>query len=122
MRTAISLGLAALAVASCADDRPSDEEWAATWLDEQAALPDADTLLAGGQPMCDELVGELRSSLDRLTPTPTEALDDAVRAWVDHAHTIVFECPEDPDDLAARLAELDVLAAEIDAGFAADAS
>lgn len=103
------------------DTRPSDEEWALVWAEKRALVPDEVTLLGGGQPLCDDLVGEFRTRLPALRPTPTEALDDAVHAWVSHAESIVFECPRDPGQLAERLAVLDVLAAEIDAGLAADA-
>lgn len=111
--------VAALALVACGgDDRPSAADWADAWEREQALVPSADELSDGGQPLCDELIGELRGSLNRLTPTPTEALDDAVKAWADHADSLVFECPEG-DRLAERHERLDVLAAEVDAGLAA---
>ena len=84
-------------------------------------MPDADTILAGGADLCGDLVGQFRVEFPDLTPTPTEALDAAVDAWIGHAESIVFDCPDDRSDLSERLDELDVLAAEIDAGLAADA-
>ncbi len=101
-------------------DRPSDETWQRTWDSERQLVPDAETVLAGGQDLCDDLVGQLRVSLPELIPTPTEALDDAVRAWINHAETIAFECRTERSELESQLDTLEVLAAEIDAGLAAD--
>lgn len=50
----------------------------------------------------------------------TAALDDSVPAWINHAETIAFEYPRDRAELANRMDVLAVLAAEIDAGLAAD--
>lgn len=109
-----------LLAGACGDDRPSDAEWRAVWDEERDALPAADALLTGGEELCGDLLGRLRVDLPALLPTPTEALDDAVEAWIRHAESIAFDCPDDRDDLDERLDELDVLAAEIDAGLAAD--
>lgn len=71
--------------------------------------------------MCDPLVGQLRSSREELLPTPTESLDAVVHAWLTAAESVAFDCPsDDPDMLRDRLHEVAVLAAEIDAGLAAD--
>lgn len=115
---ALLLG-AALVLSSCAGDRPAVADWRDTWQQERATVPDESVLRDGGQELCDDLVGRLRSTRDTLTPTPTELLDDAVDAWISHAETLVFECTLDEDLLAAKLRELDVLAAEVDAGLAA---
>ena len=120
-RIAVTCALGVL-IASCGggDERPTDAVWKTTWLERQTLMPDADELAAGGADLCGELVGLFHAEMPDLRPTPTEALDAAVEAWVDHAETIVFECHHDPDDLAARFATLNVLAAEIDSGLAAD--
>lgn len=102
------------------DDRPPVSAWRATWEAERDAYPDASELLAGGTEFCDGLVGELRVSLPELRPAPSEALDDAVHAWINHAQTIAFECSHDPSDLDEALAVLAILEAEIDAGLSAD--
>jgi hypothetical protein len=115
-----ALALASALVVSCANDRPTDAAWQMTWQRERTVVPDAAAFLAGGRQLCDGLVAELKSTRDELDPTPTEALDDAVDAWVSHAETLAFECTQDTDLVASRMNQLDVLAAEIDAGLAAD--
>ena len=123
-----SAGLLAVAlcvvVAACGggNDRPTDEAWRETWEQKRREIPSVEAFLAGGTELCDALVGELRVSLPDLKPTPDEALDDAVQAWVNHAQTIAFECPHDPSQLAEALALLAILEAEIDAGLLADRS
>lgn len=110
--------------ASCGreDPRPSVSAWRGTWETNRDAYPDAETLLAGGTEFCDQLVGTLRLTLPELRPAPTEALDDAVHAWINHAETIAFECPHDPAELDAALELLVILEAEIDAGLTADST
>lgn len=108
-------------VAGCGEDRPDDAAWAELWAAERDAVPDAEAIVEGGEEFCGPLVGELRADLDVLFPTPTEALDAAVDAWRDHAESLVFDCPDDPDEVERRLDEIAVLAAEVDAGLAADA-
>jgi hypothetical protein len=111
----------AVALAACGgDDRPSNAAWQVEWALRRDAFPDADQLVAGGRDLCDQLVGQLRGDLPELVPTPTEALDEAVQAWSDHAETIVFECRDDPSELADQYDTLDILAAEIDSGISAD--
>lgn len=114
-----AIALAAALFVSCANDRPTDADWQAKWQRERATMPDAAAFLDGGQDLCDALAAELRSTRDRLRPTPTEALDDAVDDWVSHAERLAFECTQDADLVATRMNELDVFAAEIDAGLAA---
>jgi hypothetical protein len=120
VRRVAALSVLALIVGCGGDDRPSDADWATEWEREQALVPTSAELVEGGRTLCDELVGEYRASMTRLTPTPSETLDDAVGAWVDHAESTVFECPQDPAMIDQRLDELDVLAAEVDAGLDAD--
>ena len=123
MRRAVAIPIASLiVVASCGagDDRPTDAEWQSIWQQKRDEFPDAETLLAGGTEFCDALIGELRVSLPDLRPAPTEALDDAVQAWINHAETIAFECPHDASLLDDALKVLAVFEAEIDAGLLAD--
>jgi hypothetical protein len=109
-------------VASCGtgNERPADDAWRQTWEQRRDAFPDAEAFIAGGTELCDALVGELRVTLPDLDPAPTEALDDAVQAWVDHAETIAFECSHDPAQLADALELLAIFEAEIEAGLLAD--
>ena len=109
-------------VAACGSDSscPSDESWRAGWESQQALVPTADDLLAGGSDLCGELVGEFRSSRDELLPTPTEALDAAVETWIADVEGMVFDCSSDRAILEDQLVALDVLVAEIDAGLIAD--
>lgn len=117
----VAVAIVALATGSCGgDDRPSDADWAVEWAREQALVPTADELIAGGRTLCDELVGEYRESMSRLTPTPSDTLDDAVEEWVEQAESLVFECPSDAGEVEARRADLEVLVTEIDAGLDAD--
>ena len=102
-------------------DRPTDATWVQEWRRAQALAPTAAELTVDGRRRCDELVGQYRELLPQLTPTPTEALDDAVQAWIDHLESIAFDCPDDPEEIARRLDELRVLGAEIDAGLLTDA-
>ncbi len=116
-RVAALAVFAAGALTACGgDDRPTAAEWAPVWAAEQARIPSAGELLAGGRPLCDDLVAQLRGSDERLQPTPSEALDAAVVDWTDHAEAMVFECPDDPIELDDRYQQLGVFAAEIDAG------
>lgn len=118
------LGVATfVAAAACAADegRPGDATWAPVWEGWRDSIPAAEVFVDRGEGLCDPLVGQLRSSRGELIPTPTEGLDAAVHAWITHAQSIAFDCPtDDPEMLRDRLHDLGVLAAEIDAGLAAD--
>lgn len=120
-RLVVPLAVAAAVVAAATgcggDERPDPANWGAAWRVEQDRVPSAGELLAGGRDLCDELVGELRGSRDRLSPTPSAALDAATSDWVDHAETIVFECPDDPIELEEQYEQLLVLEAAVDAGL-----
>lgn len=110
--------LAVTLLAGCGgDDRPSDAAWSAIWDGERGLVPTEAELVAGGRELCDELVGLYRERFDDLTPTPSDGLDDAVEAWTDQAEQIAFECPDDPEVLAAEYEALRRLEAEIDAGL-----
>lgn len=113
-------GIVTVVLTGCGgDDRPSDAAWSAIWDGERGLVPTEAELVAGGRELCDELVGLYRERFDDLIPTPSEGLDDAVDAWTDQAEQIAFECPDDPDVLAAEYEALRRLEAEIDAGLAA---
>jgi hypothetical protein len=116
------IGSLAMLPACRSDDRPSDAAWQAVWEREQTVMPDADAIIAGGEDLCGALVGQLRLTAPALLPSPTEALDDAVRAWIGHAEGIAFDCPDDRAELDARFDALAVLAAEVDAGLSTDES
>lgn len=118
----LTCAAAVVLLAGCGggSERPSDEAWQEIWDRERASIPDADTIIAGGIELCAQLLGELRIELPELRPTPTEALDEPVAAWVAHVETIAFECPQERADLTDKLRTLDLLTAEIEAGLAAD--
>lgn len=108
------------AVGCSDDDRPSDSAWTEVWVAQRDSVPGADAFIEGGEEMCSDLLGDLRVGREELLPTPADSLDDAVHAWIDHAESIAFECPDDPEELDEGLHDLDVIAAEVDAGLAAD--
>jgi len=112
-----------VAAAACGTDdaRPDDAVWAPVWQAQRDSVPAAEVFLDQGQVLCSDLVGQLHAGREELLPTPVEELDAAVRDWVSHAESIAFDCPtNDPDRLRDRLHGLDVLAAEVEAGLAAD--
>jgi hypothetical protein len=114
---------ALVAITACGgDDRPSDAAWRDLWVSRQALVPTPAEILAGGQDLCGDRVGVFRTEMPALLPSPADELDSAVEVWIAHAETIVFECPLDADELATRFDQLDVLAAEVDAGLAAEST
>lgn len=113
-----AIAMLCCAAAACGSDRPTSSEWADDWVSARTLVPTADELTAGGQPLCDELLGRMRERLTQLEPAPTASLDDVVGSWVGSAESLAFDCPQG-DELERRLAELDALRAEIDAGLAA---
>lgn len=101
-------------VMGCAStDRPSSGEWADRWEESQDLVPTEDEVIDGGRSYCDQLVAELRLQLDDLEPTPSESIDPTLDAWSAHLRTLAFECPTDPARIAADLATINALAAEI---------
>lgn len=125
MRRTAGLIAATLALVSCGgdetgSDRPAAEDWERTWRERQALVPERD-VLAGtdATDLCGELVGEMRSLLPDLTPTPAPTMQDAVDEWAAHAETIVFECSNDDEVLAEQYEELRILAVEVEAALAA---
>jgi hypothetical protein len=113
--------LLAVGVSACGgDERPTDAAWRTIWEERLALVPTADAIASGGEDLCGDLVGRYRVELPALFPTPDPALDDVVREWTAELESLVFDCPDDPGELDGRLAELDVLAAEVAAGLAAD--
>lgn len=102
------------------EERPTATTWDEVWKSRQALMPPAEAILDQGEALCGERVGRFRTEMPALLPAPSEALDAAVKDWIAHAETIVFECPTDPVELADRLETLDVLAAEVDAGLATE--
>lgn len=112
---------AATLVSSCGgDDRPDVTTWQGIWTSRQALVPDTDTILAGGADLCGERLGVFRTDMPALLPTPADELDASVEDWIAHAETIVFECSSDADELDDLFQTLEVLAAEVDAGVAAE--
>lgn len=105
------------AVTACDSDRPARSDWADDWQSARTLVPTAAELDAGGQPLCDELVGAMRQQFAELDPPPFESLDDVVVSWVESAESLAFDCPRG-DERGRRLTELETLAAEIDAGLA----
>jgi len=115
----IMIGVAVIALlAGCAfDDRPSSSEWGNRWEQKQALVPTEDEMIGGGRSYCDQLVADLREQLDDLDPTPSESIDPALDSWSAHLRTLAFECPTDPLRIAAELATINSLAAEVEAAL-----
>lgn len=119
-RLLVAVTVVAAAACGTDDGRPDDAAWAPVWETQRDSVPSAAVFLDQGPGLCSELVGRLRSGRQDLLPTPIEELDAAVRAWINHAESIAFDCPiSDPDMLRDRLRGLDVLTAEVDAGLIA---
>lgn len=112
--------LAIVPLAACGgDDRPTADEWAATWQARQALVPERSVLEGDdASDVCGTTVGTMRTQFPDLTPTPDAAMQSAVDEWVAHAETIAFECSDDPDQLDRQYDELATLAAEVDAALA----
>ncbi len=119
-RLLVTTWLVVATVVGCGDDRPDIATWRGVWETRQALVPSAEAIVDGGQDFCGERLGVFRTDMPALLPTPADELDGAVEEWIAHAETIVFECPTDLTDLTSRFEALDVLAAEVDAGVAAE--
>lgn len=111
----IAAGGAAVALlAGCAaSDRPAFGVWSERWNEAQLLVPSERELVEGGRTYCDQLLGQLRSELTDLTPTPSESVDPAFDAWSDHVRTLAFECPNDPTEIDVALSTIRQLEAEI---------
>lgn len=116
--TAAVLAVSATACGG-ADARPAASAWSPTWVERQALVPDAQTILDGGEELCGERLGTFRTEMPALRPTPSESIDSAIDEWIALTETIVFECSDDAAVLDEQLGRLDAIAAEVDAGLAA---
>lgn len=101
------------------DDRPSAAEWQPRWEAARGVLPSAETLTGDGEDVCGGALGDLRAAREELVDTPRPVLDDSVSDWVGEAEALLLECPSEEDEVAERLEDLEVLAAEVDAGLEA---
>ena len=119
-RSLVTTWLMVATVVACGNARPDIATWRDVWESRQSLVPTADAIVDGGQDFCGERLGVFRTDMPALLPTPADELDGAVEEWIAHAETIVFECPTDLADLTSRFETLDVLAAEVDAGVAAE--
>ena len=117
LRRRLTCAIAAVAVAlvaGCAtNDRPTFSVWNERWSEVQLLVPTEHELVEEGRPYCDRLLGELRTALTDLTPTPSESVDPTFETWSDHVRTLAFECPADPTEIAGALSTIHQLEAEI---------
>jgi hypothetical protein len=113
----VAFTLVAVVTGCSGDDRPGPEAWTDRWEAARELVPAADALHTNGG-TCDRLLGDFRTVLPTLTPTPDDALDGAVDAWVREAESLALDCPTDRAEIDDRLTELEILADEIDAGLA----
>lgn len=117
-RSLASGAVALVAVAGCGgSDRPSVTEWSERWNDAQAFVPSEQELVEEGGAYCDQLLGQLRTELPDLTPTPSASIDPVLAAWIDHLRTLAFECPSDPGVIRQELSTLHEFESEIGAGL-----
>jgi hypothetical protein len=126
MKARVSCVAALLVVAAAcgSTDRPAVAEWQPVWDAIVAGIPTAAEL---GQPpdrdRCNEGLGFLRSSQGSLFPTPDQAIDGAVREWVEIAEDAMFECPPASDAIPSMefaYGQLDRLRAEVASVLAID--
>ena len=98
-------------------DEPTEAEWLSRWERERDSVPTVEQMIDGGREYCDDLNGQYRERLPGIESPPIEVLDDTVREWIDEVEDLVFDCPDDPTEIAQRLDQIDILTAEIDAAL-----
>ena len=96
----------ALATGCGAEERPAVKDWTEKWNEVRLLVPTAQEFTDGGGPYCDRLLGQLRTELPALTPTPSESIDPALNAWSDQLRTLAFECPSNPSVISHELSKL----------------
>lgn len=108
------LVVAVALVVACAADQPSVDAWT-----EERWAPIVDVVPEPGNATpsaCEEALGELRERAPGLDPAPSDALREAVHAWLNEAESLMFSCSSEPDfDYAAGLERLRLLQAEVEA-------
>lgn len=104
-----------LAIASCGgESRPSIEAWLPAWEHVLADVP-PESVLAAGDPIatCNDALANIRTDGAALFPTPDEAIEDTVNAWVGVAEEMLFDCPPS-DGFSDAYGELFRLQAEVE--------
>lgn len=116
------LVLVAVGLASCTQQRPSNEDWRESWESIQEVVPPAEQLpRPPDHETCSDVLGELRERAPELTPAPDQIIHDAAQAWVSHAESLFFDCFDDGDReqrIQQGYATLERLAAEVEAVLA----
>ncbi len=107
-------GITIALLAGCgASGRPASSEWTETWNEAQELVPTELELAEGGRGYCDQLLGQLRTELPALTPSPSESIDPALDAWNNQLLTLAFECPSNPSLIGQQLSKLHEFETEI---------
>ena len=107
-------GIAIALLAGCsASGRPATSEWSETWNEAQELVPTEQEFAEGGRAYCDQLLGQLRTELPALTPSPSESIDPALDAWSNQLRTLAFECPSNPSIIRHELSKLHDFETEI---------
>lgn len=115
----ITIALLLPSACGSGDDRPSAAAWQSRWEAARDLVPSADALTGDGEDACGGALGDLRAAREELVDTPRPVLDDSVSDWVSEAEALLLECPSDEEEVAERLENLEVLAAEVEAGLEA---
>jgi len=105
-----------LAFAACSSNRPTASEWESDWNAVVSLIPDESLLDDDPTGVCQEVLVSLREQKETLFPSPDELLDETVRQWLEVAEGMFFDCPP-PNGFSESYAQLDELAAEVDAGL-----
>lgn len=86
--------LTALFLVSCAEARPSSEEWQVEWDRVSTGIPsEAEVEINNPRSLCDEGLAFLRIHRPALLPTSDIAIDDTVTDWLELAGAMYFDCP-----------------------------
>jgi hypothetical protein len=100
MTRVVALAVAAVILVSCGGDRPDEAEWSSLWQSVRQTVPDRSALDGPeAQRLCSDALAAIRDAQVSLIPTPSSALDDPMRNWIDTAEETFFECPPREADL-----------------------
>ena len=123
MLARLVLGVALVAVLTgCGsdDERPTRAAWEQAWDGARDLVPEPSAAAEISADRCGELLGEVRSRREELTPAPNEVIDDAFTDWVQQAEALGLDCPDEGEDVEGRLRELDNLADLVDLALAGE--
>ena len=113
----ISLLALTLAMVSCAETRPSPDEWQRNWNNAVVLIPEEASL--GDPPSktaCEAILVSLRASEGEVFPTPTESMDDTIQSWFELAKGAFFDCPPggEAGSFGSVFEELKTIEAEVE--------